>query len=83
MTRPANGSEVVTPTKQDAALARKVGETKPPRVTMDQITTKSTKKPVPSTHFIAGLTGSSGAMRRLRTAGEEGDTTLVMTGGTE
>ncbi|GGH67476.1 hypothetical protein GCM10010975_37310 [Comamonas phosphati] len=66
-------------------LARKVGETKPPSVTMAQTTTNSTKKPVPSSHFIAGLTGSSGTMRRLRArgAGLEGDITFVMVGGAE
>ena len=44
-----------------SGLARKVGETKPPKVTADQISTNTTKKPVPSTHLAVGLTGSSGA----------------------
>ena len=47
-------------------LARKVGETKPPSVKKAQTTTKSTKKPRPSSQRARALTGSSGASARRR-----------------
>ncbi|MDH1764180.1 hypothetical protein N5D37_00395 [Comamonas aquatica] len=54
-------------------LAKKVGETKPPKVAIDQTTTNNTKKLTPNSHFAEAETGSKGAQRRaaadLRTEG--------------
>src|SRR5690606_7683974 len=50
-------------------LARKVGDTKPPSVAMPHTTTKSTKKPSPSSVRADALMGSSGANTRRRTGG--------------
>src|SRR5690606_34261229 len=47
-------------------LARKVGDTKPPRVKAAQTATNRMKKPTPSTQRARALTGSRGTRRRRR-----------------
>jgi hypothetical protein len=48
--------------------ARKIFDTKPPKVAIDQTAKKSTKKLIPSTTRVLGATGVSGLMDKLKTA---------------
>ena len=49
----------------DTGSARKVFETKPPKVASDQPATKRTKKAMPRASRAPGATGVSGFMREL------------------